>query len=847
MTEHVPESVKTVGRYSIVRELGRGGMAVVYVARQTELDRLVALKELAAFHASDASLALRFLREARVAGGLAHPNIVTVLDYFEHDGMPYIAMELVEHGSLRPYVGRLTLAQIGAVLDAVLAGLAEGERKGVVHRDLKPENLLVTHDGRVKIADYGIAKATSRMPTGGYQTATGMTVGTPGYMAPEQALGDRLGPQTDLYAVGCIAFELVTGQIPFAETDSPVGLLLRHVNEVVPPVSSVAPGVPPELASWIDGLLVRDPARRPASAEATADELERFLIDVLGPRWRSVARLGEPPTGEPPLAADRPVSRGSAIVPMPGPFTPPPPNLTAGGPMPSVSQSAPPGADDAEGRGAPSLEDDPASSEHAPPHDDAATRGDFVTYIEPPVQRPPTGDEADDGGVLAPEPAPADGPASVDVAAERPRDDALRSRTHDAGRVDTLADRAAEFPADAPREADVRTTVAPSVAPRGAIAAPASRTRSRARPFLLAAAGLAVVATAAAAMLAPRDEERPPVVPTASSRTLTTGPVSVRVPADWQDADVPAPVTTLGLRDPSTAEAPAGGQILVGLGPTSAERPALLAPEFVATLDDPDRMAATRERVTFGELEAYRYGELRQRGQGDPLTVYVAPTTAGVATVACLAPAADDACDRAARSLVVDDASGYALGPDTEFGRAVDEEVRELDTAVVEARRRAARAHTAKALVPILTRAERAYERAAQHLGGIELSPADRGPRSTLIEALRATARRYEQAAPAARSGNRSAYAAAAARVRRAEGSVREALSGLDAAGYGALVRAGLTRGSLPSLPTPPRPTPTASPPPPVPTQPPPEPTAPPVPTKPPPEPTIGPKPTPEP
>jgi len=814
MTEQLPDSVKTVGRYAIVRELGRGGMAVVYVARQTELDRLVALKELAAFHASDASLALRFLREARVAGGLAHPNIVTVLDYFEHDGMPYIAMELVERGSLRPYVGRLTLAQIGAVLDAVLAGLAEGERKGVVHRDLKPENLLVTHDGRVKIADYGIAKATSRMPTGGYQTATGMTVGTPGYMAPEQALGDRLGPQTDLYALGCIAFELVTGQIPFAETDSPVGLLLRHVNEVVPPVSSVAPGVPPELASWIDGLLAKDPAGRPESAEAAADQLERFLIDVLGPRWRSVARLGEPPAGGAPIARDGPVTRGSAIVPMPGPFTPPPPNLTAGEPLPSVSQFAPHSATDGEDADSRSLENEPAAaSENAPPQYEAAARDDFVTYVEPPVQRPPTDHDADDDVAIGPEPAASDG-------------------------VPPLA---------APRAAGVRTTVAPSALPGGGIAAPASRARSRARPILLAVSALAVVAAAVLAILATRDDKPPPAVPAASPRTLKTGPVSVQVPADWQDADVPSPMTTLGLRDPSAAEAPAGGRILVGLGPTSAEGPALLAPAFVETLDDPARIAAARERVTLGEIEAYRYGELRQRGQSEPLTVYVAPTTAGVATVACLAPITDDACDRAAHSLAVDGASGYALRPDVEFGRAVDEEVRKLDAAVVKARRRAARVQTPKALVPILGGAQRAYERAAQHLGGIELSPSDRGPRSTLIEALRAAARRYEQAAPAARSGKRSAYAATTARVRRAESSVRSALSGLDAAGYGALVQATLTRGSLPSLPTPPRPTPTASPPPPVPTTPPPEPTAPPVSPAPAPAPTVGPKPTPKP
>src|SRR5881275_1081461 len=155
----MPDLMKTVGRYEILREVGRGGMAMVYLARQTDLDRFVALKELGAFHASDASFAQRFLRESRVAGSLSHPSIVTVFDYFEHEGTPYIAMEYLPRGSLRPWVNRLTQAQIAGVLESILAGLAHAHRRGVIHRDLKPENLLLTGEGSIKIADFGIAKA----------------------------------------------------------------------------------------------------------------------------------------------------------------------------------------------------------------------------------------------------------------------------------------------------------------------------------------------------------------------------------------------------------------------------------------------------------------------------------------------------------------------------------------------------------------------------------------------------------------------------------------------------------------------------------------------------------------
>src|SRR6187431_3179609 len=136
----MPDVMKTVGRYEILRDIGRGGMAIVYLARQTDLDRFVALKELGAFHASDPSFAERFLRESRVAGSLTHPNIVTVHDYFEHEGTPYIAMEFLERGSLRPHAHSLTLPQIAGVLEGLLAGLAHAHSRGVIHRDLKPEN-----------------------------------------------------------------------------------------------------------------------------------------------------------------------------------------------------------------------------------------------------------------------------------------------------------------------------------------------------------------------------------------------------------------------------------------------------------------------------------------------------------------------------------------------------------------------------------------------------------------------------------------------------------------------------------------------------------------------------------
>jgi serine/threonine protein kinase len=180
-----------VGPYEIVRMLARGGMAVVYLARQPALDREVALKRLD-FDGDDPGRAQRFVREARLAAKLDHPNVVTLFDFFEDGGVPYIAMEYVRGGSLRPLVGQLGLPQIFSVIEGMLAGLGHAEGHAIVHRDLKPENVLMTTRGGVKIADFGIARAYNAVT--GELTASGTAIGTPAYMAPAHATNEPLGP-----------------------------------------------------------------------------------------------------------------------------------------------------------------------------------------------------------------------------------------------------------------------------------------------------------------------------------------------------------------------------------------------------------------------------------------------------------------------------------------------------------------------------------------------------------------------------------------------------------------------------------------------------------------------------
>jgi serine/threonine protein kinase len=267
-------------------------MGRVFRARQTDLDRIVALKGLQAVAAND-EFAARFARESRLAGARSHPNIVTVFEYLEHDGTPYIAMEYVARGSLRPWLGHLSIAQLAGVLEGLLEALSAVAPLGIVHRDIKPENVLVTDEGRVKITDFGIAKATERERFTELQTRTSVTMGTPAYMAPEQADTGLVDARADLYSVGILAYEQLVGHVPFHETKGAVAMLMRHIKEPVPSVLDSIPELDPTLAAWIARLVERDPAARPATARDAWDELEEIVLNLLGARWRRESRLSD--------------------------------------------------------------------------------------------------------------------------------------------------------------------------------------------------------------------------------------------------------------------------------------------------------------------------------------------------------------------------------------------------------------------------------------------------------------------------------------------------------------------------------------------------------------------------
>jgi serine/threonine protein kinase len=387
---------RRLGRYEVLRELGRGGMARVYLVRQVDLDRFAALKELGSLQREDAEMVGRFLRESRVAGALSHPNIVTVFEFFEHDGTPYIAMEYVPGGSLRPWVGQLTLAQVGGVLEGMLAGLAHAHAAGVVHRDLKPENVMVTADGRVKIADFGIAKALAEDGTTSFRTATGVAIGTPVYMSPEQAMARQVGPWTDLYATGVIAYELLSGTQPFGSGE-PMAVLLAHCSQDPPPLDERAPDVPAPIAAWVHRLLAKAPEDRPESAHAAWEELEEHLLEAIGPRWRREARLAGAPGGAVDTPAPvtpahfpsepAPASDSDAWVTVAGDArsaAPPEPEEAAEPPPAAPSEPRSPAVGPPAGTGAP-----PSEPTIAPPPAEPRTTPSPPATAAPSEPRPP--------------------------------------------------------------------------------------------------------------------------------------------------------------------------------------------------------------------------------------------------------------------------------------------------------------------------------------------------------------------------------------------------------------------------------------------------------------------------
>jgi serine/threonine-protein kinase len=255
------------GRYRIEQALGHGGMAVVYLAHDEELHRPVAVKVLAQHLASDDHFRARFFQESKLASRLSHPNVVQVYDAGETDGSPYIVMEYVP-GDTVAQRGKLSHAEAVPLALQACAGLQHAHRAGLVHRDVKPANLLVRHDDVLKIADFGIARATDVTRL----TQHGTVLGTAAYLSPEQAAGEEVTTATDIYSLGAVIYELLTGRVPY-EFESLAELAAQQAGGVITPLRDLEPSVPEPVEAAVMHALAREPSFRPASASDFAQEL----------------------------------------------------------------------------------------------------------------------------------------------------------------------------------------------------------------------------------------------------------------------------------------------------------------------------------------------------------------------------------------------------------------------------------------------------------------------------------------------------------------------------------------------------------------------------------------------
>ena len=266
---------KNVGRYHLIEKFGEGGMATVYKAYDTRLDRHVAVKVIATAQQNSPDFLKRFEREAKALGKLSHPHIVNVHDYGEQDGAPYLVMEFLPGGTLKKQMGKpMSYQKASKIVASVARALEYAHQRSIIHRDVKPANILMTDSGMPMLTDFGIAKILEEEQTTAL-TGVGVGIGKPEYMSPEQGQGLPVDQRADIYALGVVFFELVTGRKPY-QADTPMAIILKSMSEPLPRPQSFVPSLPDEVEKVIFKALAKKPQDRYQDMGAFADTLENL-------------------------------------------------------------------------------------------------------------------------------------------------------------------------------------------------------------------------------------------------------------------------------------------------------------------------------------------------------------------------------------------------------------------------------------------------------------------------------------------------------------------------------------------------------------------------------------------
>ena len=689
MSKLLPSGAE-IGGYRIESLLGRGGMGVVYEATQLSLGRPVALKLLAPELGADEGFRVRFKREARIQAGIDHAHIVSVYEAgeLEEEGL-YIAMQIVRGPNLKELVsgGELSPARVLRLLTPVADALDTAHEANLVHRDIKPHNVLVGRRDHAYLADFGL----TRRPGDTNVTRTGAFVGTLDYAAPEQIEGEVPTARTDVYSFGALAFECLTGAVPFPRRTE-AAVMLAHLTQAPPRASEVCADLPPAVDAALQRALAKAPADRQSSAVELMAELESALHDV------------SPYQVPPPQVSTERAFNGDTL-----------PLDDAGEPTePTVSVARSPVTP-----AAPTRPAEPAVAQVPPP-------------APPPLVNEPT---------------------------------EMRSRVGALTREDPRPGREAAMPrpaAAAPAPARAR---APGIKlRRGAIAALAAVP-------VAAVLGLVIGGSGSPSPKAGRAPE--------GSKTMRAGGLSVAVPATWRSATVRQP-SGLELRDVqgvAPANAPAGEGIVVGR--SSGSGATLLPAAFTHELPATPR----GEAVKLGSLEAYRHADLRPSG-APPTTIYAAPTTDGVATVACVGASVKGACAPVAATLRATEARPVALGPHAAYGKSVGRALAGLASARTRALGDLRAARTRRSQGQAAKAVSDGYGRARSTLLRAPVSPLERDAHARLLTSLQDTRTAWGAMASAAGKGDGERYARARRRATAGESAVRRAVAALERLGY---------------------------------------------------------------
>jgi Protein kinase domain len=782
MNGHLLEKGTQLAGYKIDGILGQGGMGVVYEATQVTLNRKVALKVLAPHLSDDVLFRERFRREGQLQAGLDHPHIVTVHEAGDSDEGVFIAMQLIRGPNLKDMIvsRELDPGRTIRILTPIAEALDDAHEGGLIHRDIKPQNILVAGRDHAFLADFGLTKGPGEKSL----TRTGQFVGTFDYISPEQVKGERATHQSDVYALAAVLYECLTGIVPFPK-DSEAAVLYAQMAEPPPKVTDQRPELSVSLDQVIEKGMAKDPAERYDTCGQLFLETRRSFTQRTRAAFTPPRPLEVPQeTGIRPPEADVPTREGAADD-GPPPTVPAAPEPTAPAPEPTAPAAEPtaPAAEPtapaaaaptaaAAGAGAAAAEPTAAASEGAAP------AAKLPGAAEPPDAAAPT---AAAGAPALPEAGP--GAAETIIAPE-------------AAAAPTAA-RAPGAPASVPPTAPAPTAPGTAGMPRQRTAPTAAGPRSRAESprapersrLGLVLAGVALLgAVVLAGLLIGRSTAGSDDSTPTSSNVSSAGPLELSYPDGWQRAQSPPKIPGLTLRNAiAISKQDGGGNGALLAGTTNATGPGLLPAALLDRLgDEPPRNDAVR----LGDLDAYRYRNLRPEGFDGRVTVYAAPTTAGVATVACTAPSAEATaflpdCENVADGLKLVSGEKFALGADKDYLARLDETFARLNR---ERTGKAAALRTAKTQGGQSAAAAAlagSYAGAAKSLQGGSVSPAVREAARSLREALARVEAAYRRLSAAAKSGNQGAYRAAKEDVQHAEQAVESALRDVRAAGSG--------------------------------------------------------------